>query len=109
MEALFRFLAQRDKAYKLMTLDCIIHVLGFFMKIFIEGKQEMIVKTGQEKLQKSIENIFYSGRKASPLPSNDTVYDGMVDIIVMIANHKLDFAINNVILSLLKTEMVFSE
>jgi hypothetical protein len=107
MESLFRLL-QRDKASKLVALDCILHVLGFFMKILNENKAEAS-KAGIEKLQRTVTTLFYSGRKIPPSFSNDQVYDAIVDIVVMIANNKLDFAINNAVMDLLRSENSLSE
>lgn len=92
-----------------MALDCIIHVLGFYLKIVSENRHEVVRKTSFDKMSKTVHALFNPGRRAFPSSSNEPVYDALVDIVVMFANNKLDFAMNQVIMELLRTDNLLSE
>lgn len=79
------------------------------MKILTENKVEATSKVTMERLQKIMINLQYSGRRIPPAPSNDPIYEATVDILVMISNSKLDYAINNGVIEFMKAESVLSE
>lgn len=54
-----------------------------------------------ERLQKIASALCGVGRKSPPNPENELLYDALVDVIVVISNRKLDFAMNGIIMELL--------
>lgn len=95
-----------------MALDCILHVLGSYLKIMCNKNQdEKTSRAVTENLQKIMHSLLTPGKKNVPnVAANDAIYSALVDIIVMIANSKLDFALNDIVLELLlKSENLLSE
>lgn len=92
-----------------MALDCMIHVLGYYLKLVGSGQNNEENKTVLENLQKVMSQLLSPGRKTAPNPANDPIYDTIEDIIILIANHKLDFAIHSIVLDCMKSENLLSE
>jgi len=89
----------KDKNTKLMALDCLLHVLGYYLKISNEPDQivgEILTKTM---------NLLLSGKKIPPsIPALDSIYDATTDIIVMVANNRMDYAMKYIVIKNLELD-----
>ncbi|EFC46366.1 predicted protein [Naegleria gruberi] len=84
----------KDKGTKLMGLDCLLHTLGYYLKIANESDQSTVI----EILSKTIA-LLLSGKKVPPsIPALDNIYDATVDVIVMVANNRMDYAMKNMVI-----------
>lgn len=83
-----------------MGLDCLLHVMGYYLKISNETDQSMVI----DILTKTIA-IILSGKKIPPsIPALDSIYDASVDIIVMVSNSRMDYAMKNMVLKNLELD-----
>ncbi|KAL9643542.1 hypothetical protein ABK040_010155 [Willaertia magna] len=85
----------KDKSTKLMSLDCLLHVLGYFLKIATDTDESTVIDT----LTKTSSTIM-NGKKVPPSPVLDNIYDATIDIIIMIATNRMEYGMNLVVKNL---------
>jgi hypothetical protein len=94
---------QQERSLRLMSLDCLVHVLGFYLKRndthLIRDDPHVVT----ERLHKVAQVLLYPGRRTIPSHNNDQIYDALIDVIVTIAGVDIDFAMNHMVLEMFKS------
>uniref|UniRef100_A0A7S1KTM4 Uncharacterized protein n=1 Tax=Percolomonas cosmopolitus TaxID=63605 RepID=A0A7S1KTM4_9EUKA len=125
VEALFRQYQKTDQKYKIMALDCLLHIYGYYMKLTYPPVQHPSNNSSSDKMEqqrekternscadrvKKLASAIASQHKRTPpnTEQNEALYSAIVDLIVMIANSNIHLAID-FILELLNTDYICSE
>ncbi|GJR98319.1 furry homolog-like protein, partial [Tanacetum coccineum] len=97
MKQLYKHL--RDKNNMFMALDCLHHVLRFYMSVHGNSQPPNHVWDYLNSVTAQLLTILKKG-----MLTRDVQHDKVVEFYVTIAEHNLDFSINHVILELLKQD-----
>ncbi|XP_047335140.1 protein furry homolog-like [Impatiens glandulifera] len=97
MEQLYKHL--RDKNHRFMALDCLHRVLRFYLTVHGDYQQANRVWDYLDSVTSQLLTILKKG-----LLTQDVQHDKLVEFCVTIAEHNLDFAMNHMILELLKQD-----
>eukprot|EP01027_Heterolobosea_sp_BB2_P005972 GEZU01009084.1.p2 GENE.GEZU01009084.1~~GEZU01009084.1.p2 ORF type:complete len:123 (-),score=39.43 GEZU01009084.1:37-405(-) len=120
MEILFKLF--KDKSTKLISLDCFMHIIGFYLKIVVEDDKiassspnssnyhyinyRNDSKDWNERLQRVSTVLCLNGKKSMPQPALNLVYNAIVDLIVMISSKKFEFAMDNFVVEMLNADIL---
>nr|XP_027074978.1 protein furry homolog-like isoform X2 [Coffea arabica] len=97
MEQLYKHL--KDKNHRFMALDCLHRVLRFYLSVHGDSQPPYRV---WDYLDSVTSQLLTSIRKG--MLTQDIQHDKLVEFCVTIAEHNLDFAMNHMILELLKQD-----
>ncbi|KAL7221486.1 hypothetical protein ACSBR1_023443 [Camellia fascicularis] len=97
MEQLYKHL--RDKNHRFMALDCLHRVLRFYLTVHGDSQPPNRVWDYLDSVTSQLLTILRKG-----MLTQDVQHDKLVDFCVTIAEHNLDFAMNHMILELLKQD-----
>ncbi|EPS71576.1 hypothetical protein M569_03174, partial [Genlisea aurea] len=97
MEQLYRHL--RDKTHRFMALDCLHRVLRFYLSVHGDAQPPNRVWDYLDSVTSQLLTILKKG-----ILTQDVQHDKLVEFCVTIAEHNLDFAMNHMILELLKQD-----
>jgi hypothetical protein len=95
MEQLYKHL--RDKNHRFMALDCLHRILRFYLTVHGDTQPPNRVWDYLDSVTAQLLTILRKG-----MLTQDVQHDKLVEFCVTIAEHNLDFAINHMILELLK-------
>lgn len=96
-EQLYKLL--RDKNHRFMALDCLHRVLRFFLSVHAHSEPQNRVWDCLDSVNQQLITILRKG-----ILTQDVQHDKLVEFCVTIAEHNLDFAMNHMILELLKQD-----
>ncbi|KAL4318706.1 hypothetical protein GQ457_18G021950 [Hibiscus cannabinus] len=99
MEQLYKLL--RDKNHRFMSLDCLHRVLRFYLNVYAANQPPNRIWDYLDSVTSQLLTILKKG-----MLTQDVQHDKLVEFCVTIAEHNLDFAMNHMILELLKQESV---
>ncbi|KAL6961096.1 hypothetical protein U1Q18_038860 [Sarracenia purpurea var. burkii] len=97
MDQLYKHL--KDKNHRFMALDCLHRVLRFYLTVHGDSQSPNRVWDHLDSVTMQLLNILRRG-----MLTQDVQHDKIVEFCVTIAEHNLDFAMNHLILELLKLE-----
>ncbi|KAL3844561.1 hypothetical protein ACJIZ3_001964 [Penstemon smallii] len=97
MEQLYKHL--RDKNHRFMALDCLHRVLRFYLSVHGDAQPPNRVWDYLDSVTSQLLTILRKG-----MLTQDVQHDKLVEFCVTIAEHNLDFAMNHLILELLKQD-----
>ncbi|KAG8390686.1 hypothetical protein BUALT_Bualt01G0109400 [Buddleja alternifolia] len=97
MEQLYKHL--KDKNHRFMALDCLHRVLRFYLSVHGDAQPRNRVWDYLDSVTSQLITILRKG-----MLTQDVQHDKLVEFCVTIAEHNLDFAMNHVILELLKQD-----
>ncbi|KAI8534261.1 hypothetical protein RHMOL_Rhmol10G0076300 [Rhododendron molle] len=97
MEQLYKHL--RDKNHRFMALDCLHRVLRFYLTVHGDSQPPNRVWDYLDSVTSQLLTILRKG-----ILTQDVQHDKIVEFCVTIAEHNLDFAMNHMILELLKQD-----
>ncbi|XP_057491504.1 uncharacterized protein LOC130777254 [Actinidia eriantha] len=97
MEQLYKHL--RDKNHRFMALDCLHRVLRFYLTVHGDSQPPNRVWDYLDSVTSQLLTILKKG-----MLSQDVQHDKIVEFCVTIAEHNLDFAMNHMILELLRQD-----
>ncbi|KAM7268070.1 hypothetical protein ACFE04_010236 [Oxalis oulophora] len=97
MEQLYKLL--RDKNHRFMALDCLHRVLRFYLSVHAANQPPNRI---WDYLDSVTSQLLTALRKG--MLTQDGQHDKLVEFCVTIAEHNLDFAMNHMILELLKQD-----
>ncbi|XP_022884197.1 protein furry homolog-like isoform X2 [Olea europaea var. sylvestris] len=97
MEQLYKHL--RDKNHRFMALDCLHRVLRFYLSVHGDSQPPNRVWDYLDSVTSQLLTILRKG-----MLTQDVQHDKLVEFCVTIAEHNLDFAMNHMILELLKQD-----
>ncbi|CAA2987080.1 furry homolog-like [Olea europaea subsp. europaea] len=97
MEQLYKHL--RDKNHRFMALDCLHRVLRFYLSVHGDSQPSDRVWDYLDSVTSQLLTILRKG-----MLTQDIQHDKLVEFCVTIAEHNLDFAMNHMILELLKQD-----
>ncbi|RZC73804.1 hypothetical protein C5167_049284 [Papaver somniferum] len=97
MEYLYKHL--RDKNHRFMALDCLHRVVRFYLNIYADYQPRNRVWDYLDSVTAQLLTVLMKG-----LLTQDSQHDKLVEFCVTIAESNLDFAMNHMILELLKSE-----
>ncbi|KAK8714865.1 hypothetical protein V6N13_042211 [Hibiscus sabdariffa] len=97
MEQLYKFL--RDKNHRFMALDCLHRVLRFYLSVHAANQPPNRIWDYLDSVTSQLLTILRKG-----MLTQDVQHDKLVEFCVTIAEHNLDFAMNHMILELLKQD-----
>ncbi|XAR51604.1 hypothetical protein NMG60_11006278 [Bertholletia excelsa] len=97
MEQLYKLL--RDKNHRFMALDCLHRVLRFYLTVHGDSQPPNRVWDYLDSVTSQLLSILRKG-----ILTQDVQHDKLVEFCVTIAEHNLDFAMNHMILELLKQD-----
>ncbi|KAK4798256.1 hypothetical protein SAY86_030582 [Trapa natans] len=97
MEQLYRLL--KDKNHRFMALDCLHRVMRFYLSVYASSHAQ---NQRWDYLDSVTSQLLTVLRKA--LLTQDVQHDKIVEFCVTIAEHNLDFAMNHMILELLRQD-----
>ncbi|CAK9155955.1 unnamed protein product [Ilex paraguariensis] len=97
MEQLYKHL--RDKNHRFMALDCLHRVLRFYLSVHGHSQRPNRVWDYLDSVTSQLLTILRKG-----MLTQDVQHDKLVEFCVTIAEHNLDFAMNHMILELLKQD-----
>ncbi|XP_073157225.1 uncharacterized protein [Henckelia pumila] len=97
MEQLYKHL--RDKNHRFMALDCLHRVMRFYLSVHGDAQPPNRVWDYLDSVTSQLLTILRKG-----MLSQDVQHDKLVEFCVTIAEHNLDFAMNHMILELLKQD-----
>ncbi|KAM7516661.1 hypothetical protein LguiA_006244 [Lonicera macranthoides] len=95
MEQLYKHL--RDKNHRFMALDCLHRILRFYLSVHGDTQPPNRVWDYLDSVTAQLLTILRKG-----MLTQDVQHDKLVEFCVTIAEHNLDFAINHMVLELLK-------
>ncbi|CAI0552886.1 unnamed protein product [Linum tenue] len=102
MEQLYKLL--KDKNHRFMALDCLHRVLRFYLSVHAASQPPNRI---WDYLDSVTSQLLAAVRKGTL--TQDVQHDKLVEFCVTIAEHNLDFAMNHMILELLKQDSSPSE
>ncbi|XP_024928796.3 cell polarity protein mor2 isoform X3 [Ziziphus jujuba] len=97
MDQLYKFL--RDKTHRFMALDCLHRVLRFYLSVHAANQAPNRIWDYLDSVTSQLLTVLKKG-----LLTQDVQHDKLVEFCVTIAEHNLDFAMNHMILELLKQD-----
>ncbi|KAF2316989.1 hypothetical protein GH714_009819 [Hevea brasiliensis] len=97
MEQLYKLL--RDKNHRFMALDCLHRVLRFYLSVHAASQAPNRIWDYLDSVTSQLLTILRKG-----MLTQDVQHDKLVEFCVTIAEHNLDFAMNHMILELLKQD-----
>ncbi|KAI3904652.1 hypothetical protein MKW98_014832 [Papaver atlanticum] len=97
MEYLYKHL--RDKNHRFMALDCLHRVVRFYLNVYADYQPRNRVWDYLDSVTAQLLTVLRKG-----LLTQDSQHDKLVEFCVTIAESNLDFAMNHMILELLKSE-----
>ncbi|KAJ7971141.1 Protein furry-like [Quillaja saponaria] len=97
MEQLYKLL--RDKNHRFMALDCLHRVLRFYLSVHAANQAPNRIWDYLDSVTSQLLTVLRKG-----LLTQDVQHDKIVEFCVTIAEHNLDFAMNHMILELLKQD-----
>ncbi|KAI4346754.1 hypothetical protein L6164_007624 [Bauhinia variegata] len=97
MEHLYKLL--KDKSHRFMALDCLHRVLRFYLSVHAANQAPNRI---WDYLDSVTSQLLTALRKG--MLTQDVQHDKLVEFCVTIAEHNLDFAMNHMILELLKQD-----
>ncbi|KAK3019133.1 hypothetical protein RJ639_002864 [Escallonia herrerae] len=97
MEQLYKHL--RDKSHRFMALDCLHRVLRFYLSVHGDSQPPNRVWDYLDSVTSQLITILKKG-----MLTQDVQHDKLVEFCVTIAEHNLDFAMNHMILELLRQD-----
>ncbi|KAF5735639.1 protein furry [Tripterygium wilfordii] len=97
MEQLYKLL--RDKNHRYMALDCLHRVLRFYLSVHAANQAPNRIWDYLDSVTSQLLTILRKG-----MLTQDAQHDKIVEFCVTIAEHNLDFAMNHMILELLKQD-----
>lgn len=103
---LLKFLNQK-KNLRLMAIDCMIHILGFYLKVSVQQEDNKLKEIVMDKLNKFCNpqnGLLSFGKKVLPKEENLDQYDSIVDLILMVSDTHIETAVNSLIIECLKFE-----
>ncbi|KAJ7549297.1 hypothetical protein O6H91_07G048400 [Diphasiastrum complanatum] len=97
LDQLYKLL--REKNNRSMALECLHRVLRFYLNVYAESQQQNRVWMTLHSVTAQLLACLKKG-----FLTQDVQHDKVVDLCVIIAESNLDFAMNHMILELLRTE-----
>ncbi|KAG6602549.1 Protein furry-like-like protein, partial [Cucurbita argyrosperma subsp. sororia] len=97
MEYLYKLL--RDKNHRFMALDCLHRVLRFYLSVHAANQAPNRIWDYLDSATSQILTVIKKG-----LLTQDVQHDKLVEFCVTISEHSIDFAMNHLLLELLKQE-----
>ncbi|GAB4840336.1 hypothetical protein Ancab_021103 [Ancistrocladus abbreviatus] len=97
MEQLYKLL--RDKNYRFMALDCLHHVVRFYLSVYAPNHPPNRVWDYLDSVTSQLLTMLRKG-----MLTQDVQHDKLVELCVTIAESNLDFAMNHLILELLRQD-----
>ncbi|KAK4602780.1 hypothetical protein RGQ29_011684 [Quercus rubra] len=97
MEQLYKHL--RDKNHRYMALDCLHRVLRFYLSVHAANQATNRIWDYLDSVTSQLLTVLRKG-----MLTQDVQHDKLVEFCVTIAEHNLDFAMNHMILELLKPD-----
>ncbi|XP_037497931.1 protein furry homolog [Jatropha curcas] len=97
MEQLYKLL--RDKNHRFMALDCLHRVLRFYLSVHAANQAPNRIWDYLDSVTSQLLTFLRKG-----MLTQDVQHDKLVEFCVTIAEHNLDFAMNHMILELLKQD-----
>ncbi|CAI9109932.1 OLC1v1009874C2 [Oldenlandia corymbosa var. corymbosa] len=97
MELLYKHL--KDKNHRFMALDCLHRVLRFYLSVHGDSQPPNRVWDYLDSVTSQLLTMIRKG-----MLTQDVQHDKLVEFCVTIAEHNLDFAMNHMILELLKQD-----
>ncbi|KZV24999.1 protein furry-like [Dorcoceras hygrometricum] len=94
-----RYLKLGDKNQRFMALDCLHRVMRFYLSVHGDAQPPNRVWDYLDSVTSQLLTILRKG-----MLSQDVQHDKLVEFCVTIAEHNLDFAMNHMILELLKQD-----
>ncbi|CAL1392541.1 unnamed protein product [Linum trigynum] len=102
MEQLYKLL--KDKNHRFMALDCLHRVLRFYLSVHAASQPQNRIWDYLDSVTSQLLAVVRKGTL-----TQDVQHDKLVEFCVTIAEHNLDFAMNHMILELLKQDSSPSE
>jgi hypothetical protein len=90
-------------------LDCLIHIFGYYLKVAEISEDVKLKESVSERLIKLASAVFSLGKRTFPSSGNVDQYDSIVDIVLMVSEVKLDFAIISMVMECFKTDTFVTE
>ncbi|KAL2904779.1 Cell morphogenesis protein PAG1 [Bienertia sinuspersici] len=97
MEQLYKLL--RDKNHRFMALDCLHRAVRFYLSVYAPGQPPNRVWDYLDSVTSQLLTILRKG-----MLTQDVQHDKLVEFCVTIADSNLDFAMNHMILELLRQD-----
>ncbi|KAK8971821.1 hypothetical protein V6N11_075648 [Hibiscus sabdariffa] len=97
MEQLYKLL--RDKNHRFMAMDCLHRVLRFYLSVHAANQPPNRIWDYLDSVTSQLLTVLRKG-----MLTQDVQHDKLVEFCVTIAEHNLDFAMNHMILELLKQD-----
>ncbi|KAK1562074.1 hypothetical protein Q3G72_005797 [Acer saccharum] len=97
MEQIYKLL--RDKNHRFMALDCLHRVLRFYLSVHAANQAPNRIWDYLDSVTSQLLTVLKKG-----MLTQDVQHDKLVEFCVTIAEHNLDFAMNHMILELLKQD-----
>ncbi|GMH01923.1 hypothetical protein Nepgr_003762 [Nepenthes gracilis] len=97
MEQLYKLL--RDKNHRFMALDCLHRLVRFYLSVYAPSHHSYRVWDYRDSVTSQLLTILRKG-----MLTQDGQHDKLVDFCVTIAESNLDFAMNHMILGLLRQD-----
>ncbi|KAH0718786.1 hypothetical protein KY285_014817 [Solanum tuberosum] len=97
MEQLYKHL--KDKNHRFMALDCLHRVLRFYLSVHGDSQPPNRVWDYLDSVTSQLLTVLRKG-----MLTQDVQHDKLVEFCVTIAEHNIDFAMNHMILELLKQD-----
>ncbi|XP_013662339.1 protein furry homolog [Brassica napus] len=97
MEQLYKLL--RDKNHRYMALDCLHRVLRFYLSVYAATQPPNRIWDYLDSVTSQLLTVLRKG-----MLTQDVQQDKLVEFCVTIADHNLDFAMNHMLLELLKQD-----
>uniref|UniRef100_A0A2P2JFV4 Uncharacterized protein MANES_01G104900 n=2 Tax=Rhizophora mucronata TaxID=61149 RepID=A0A2P2JFV4_RHIMU len=97
MEQLYKLL--RDKTHRFIALDCLHRVLRFYLNVHAASQPPNRIWDYLDSITSQLLTVLRKG-----MLTQDVQHDKLVEFCVTIAEHNLDFAMNHMILELLKQD-----
>ncbi|XP_054800028.1 uncharacterized protein LOC129304413 isoform X1 [Prosopis cineraria] len=97
MEQLYKLL--KDKNHRFMALDCLHRVLKFYLSVHAANQAPNRIWDYLDSVTSQLLTVLRKG-----MLTQDVQHDKLVEFCVTIAEHNLDFAMNHMLLELLKQD-----
>ncbi|PKA53442.1 hypothetical protein AXF42_Ash012384 [Apostasia shenzhenica] len=97
MDLLYKHL--RDKNHRSMALDCLHHVVKFYLRVYASYQPKNRVWDYLDSVTSQLLTVLRKG-----LLTQDAQHDKLVEFCVTIAQNNLDFSMNHMILELLRPD-----
>lgn len=97
MEQLYKLL--RDKNHRFMALDCLHRVMRFYLSVYASSHAQNRRWDYLDSVTSQLLTVLRKG-----MLTQDVQHDKLVEFCVTMAEHNLDFAMNHMVLELLKQD-----